>query len=151
MRISDWSSDVCSSDLAAGFVDDVRRIAGLPELIVIGDVGRDGRDARHLAVLEDIAADMFGSQRTEAPEMYRNLVADLADEPFIMLERHPVARPPAMIAMPRRIERNHPIADPQRAFGATRLLDALGGAIGRPAAPVGPIRSEERRVGTEGV
>src|SRR3546814_10043420 len=54
---------------AAGFVDDVRRIAGLPELIVIGDVGRDGRDARHLAVLEDIAADMFGSQRTEAPEM----------------------------------------------------------------------------------
>src|SRR3546814_41033 len=58
---------------AAGFVDDVRRIAGLPELIVIGDVGRDGRDARHLAVLEDIAADMFGSQRTEAPEMYRNL------------------------------------------------------------------------------
>src|SRR3546814_17480770 len=80
MRISDWSSDVCSSDLA-----------------------------------------------------------DLADEPFIMLERHPVARPPAMIAMPRRIERNHPIADPQRAFGAPRLLDAIGGAIGRTAARVGPI------------
>src|SRR3546814_16756179 len=71
--------------------------------------------------------------------MYRNLVADLADEPFIMLERHPVARPPAMIAMPRRIERNHPIADPQRAFGAPRLLDAIGGAIGRTAARVGPI------------
>src|SRR3546814_1213294 len=82
---------------------------------------------------------MFGSQRTEAPEMYRNLVADLADEPFIMLERHPVARPPAMIAMPRRIERNHPIADPQRAFGSPRLLAAIGGAIGRTAAPVGPI------------
>src|SRR3546814_2277890 len=82
---------------------------------------------------------MFGSQRTEAPEMYRNLAADLADEPFIMLERHPVARPPAMIAMPRRIESNHPIADPQRAFGAPRLLDAIGGAIGRTAARVGPI------------
>src|SRR3546814_12701017 len=68
-------------------------------LIVIDDIDRDGLDARCLAVLVDIAADVFLAERVEAPEVHRNLVADLADEPFILLERHPVARAPAMVAV----------------------------------------------------
>src|SRR3546814_11996264 len=80
MRISDWSSDVCSSDLA-----------------------------------------------------------DLADEPFILLERHPVARAPAMVAVAGGVELDHALAETQRAPDAAGLFDAIGRAIGRAAARVGCI------------
>src|SRR3546814_6878634 len=78
MRISDWSSDVCSSDL-------------------------------------------------------------LADEPFILLERHPVARAPAMVAVAGGVELDHALAETQRAPDAAGLFDAIGRAIGRAAARVGCI------------
>src|SRR3546814_14417728 len=63
--------------------------------------------SRCLAVLVDIAADVFLAERVEAPEVHRNLVADLADEPFILLERHPVARAPAMVAVAGGVELDH--------------------------------------------
>src|SRR3546814_6325359 len=78
MRISDWSSDVCSSDL-------------------------------------------------------------LADEPFILLERHPVARAPAMVAVAGGVELDHALAETQRAPDAAGLFAAIGRAIGRAAARVGCI------------
>src|SRR3546814_1392982 len=39
MRISDWSSDVCSSDLASRHVVQRERVAGLPRDVVVGARG----------------------------------------------------------------------------------------------------------------
>src|SRR3546814_17731474 len=62
MRISDWSSDVCSSDLSPG-IDAVRLLAGGAEALlgvelrlhrghdVLGDVVLDGEDVLQLAVV----------------------------------------------------------------------------------------------------
>src|SRR3546814_2320295 len=49
---------------SAGFVDDLGGVAGLPILIVIDDIDRDGLDARCLAVLVDIAADVRSEEHT---------------------------------------------------------------------------------------
>src|SRR3546814_5264738 len=54
MRISDWSSDVCSSDLAA--VLRCERVDAREQLIMVG-TARATRDARHLARLFKLRID----------------------------------------------------------------------------------------------
>src|SRR3546814_10498245 len=129
---------------SAGFVDDLGGVAGLPILIVIDDIDRDGLDARCLAVLVDIAADVFLAERVEAPEVHRNLVADLADEPFILLERHPVARAPAMVAVAGGVDLDHALAATQRDPDAAGPFDASGRATARPPARGGCISIAQR-------
>src|SRR3546814_7053518 len=62
MRISDWSSDVCSSDLHADLLGADEALAGLDALDpAVGDA-----EARHLAVLDDVDAAGIGAAG-EAP------------------------------------------------------------------------------------
>src|SRR3546814_12979582 len=86
---------------SAGFVDDLGGVAGLPILIVIDDIDRDGLDARCIAVLVDIAAAVFLSERVEAPEVQRNLVCDLPHEPLQFLARPPDPPPPTLYPVSR--------------------------------------------------
>src|SRR3546814_9347744 len=66
MRISDWSSDVCSSDLHRDFLFRHRRLLGAHAGdLLAGEVQLDGVDA----VLDELAhgaADLLGSRHDEA-------------------------------------------------------------------------------------
>src|SRR3546814_1505865 len=67
MRISDWSSDVCSSDLildskpllsrAFGRGDDLRRIANEPPTVSVIDTEQLGPGHRPLVVTEGVSSD----------------------------------------------------------------------------------------------
>src|SRR3546814_6213855 len=105
MRISDWSSDVCSSDLAAnilGWIDrpdlDMRALVGGINLLEVGAgrgehlTARD-RVARHAAAeIMDAAGDLFLIAFAEKVDRRDNqplaarvqlLVADARDQPDI--------------------------------------------------------------------
>src|SRR3546814_5659957 len=58
MRISDWSSDVCSSDLIAGIFERIVRTFQRQQMIGIGA----GRDRRHHAVQLRIDACMLAKE-----------------------------------------------------------------------------------------
>src|SRR3546814_10690201 len=51
MRISDWSSDVCSSDLMQKLIQRVRPLGGAVHLIGMVSAGSDAGSQHHLAVL----------------------------------------------------------------------------------------------------
>src|SRR3546814_7363959 len=83
MRISDWSSDVCSSDLLAG-ISALRNAAldaaGEPLELALGDdvdhardrirtVGRRGAVAHHLNLIDDVVGD-----RVEVDEVARAVI-----------------------------------------------------------------------------
>src|SRR3546814_6259147 len=80
MRISDWSSDVCSSDLARqrDIARQVARRAGGRE------GGRDGKDD-DAAIAEQLGAGLLHPLRTiaQAESDARNPVADAASAPFV--------------------------------------------------------------------
>src|SRR3546814_10484881 len=57
MRISDWSSDVCSSDLANATALRIGTVTSAPDLIVTGAIGAKGGSGEgHAARAIDIAA-----------------------------------------------------------------------------------------------
>src|SRR3546814_6831081 len=62
MRISDWSSDVCSSDLAP---DGVRVGAVIAVAILLEDAGLAGRVGRAAIGLRDLESDFALAERIE--------------------------------------------------------------------------------------
>src|SRR3546814_16845718 len=85
MRISDWSSDVCSSDLAAGLADHRQELAALdPEPQIVDDLdaeqrGGEGepldRQQRLVGIRYIHATAVRGSRGTRSPSPSR-LMAD---------------------------------------------------------------------------
>src|SRR3546814_19171690 len=84
MRISDWSSDVCSSDLRAeiGLADHLARLVfvGRGATLIGEHVGRDREEARERDAARDIL-DMWGE-----PAIFVN------DDHRCAVPRHPGAR-----------------------------------------------------------
>src|SRR3546814_21200749 len=86
MRISDWSSDVCSSDLQGDRVGDLRLQSGIALLERVDDerriVERGVRDRRALLLRRRIEFDDVGRanvQRTRATEA--ELAGEIPDQP----------------------------------------------------------------------
>src|SRR3546814_6715990 len=55
MRISDWSSDVCSSDLTADWlfsISDGRGLPGIDGLVAVENYERSGRPPEEVAIME---------------------------------------------------------------------------------------------------
>src|SRR3546814_17622821 len=77
MRISDWSSDVCSSDLAGHFVDCITAIRefspGTKIEILTPDFRGKGRMERALEILAANPPDVFNHNVETVPELYRNV------------------------------------------------------------------------------
>src|SRR3546814_20559140 len=81
MRISDWSSDVCSSDLAAGLADHRQELAALdPEPQIVDDLdaeqrGGEGepldRQQRLVGIRYVHATAIRGSRRSRSPSPSR--------------------------------------------------------------------------------
>src|SRR3546814_11821958 len=131
MRISDWSSDVCSSDLAG-----IGMLPGVLELIPAAKVSVVGikRDEESLA----------------AKPYYENLVGDMADRTALILDPM-LATGGTLVAT----------VDMLKAAGATRIkgLFLVAAPEGLPALEAthpdvevytAPTRSQELRVGQEG-
>src|SRR3546814_15199011 len=77
MRISDWSSDVCSSDLAAGkFIDD-------HDLAVLDDIV--GVDAKHLDRLQRLIDVMDDPRVLDVIEVVALQQARILEQPLDML------------------------------------------------------------------
>src|SRR3546814_8819749 len=69
MRISDWSSDVCSSDLIAALFDDLEsRVGAFAELLAGGDSSFEALLTAHVAAAEALAEadDESGAARLRA-------------------------------------------------------------------------------------
>src|SRR3546814_1048053 len=77
MRISDWSSDVCSSDLAGHFVDCITAIRefspGTKIEILTPDFRGKGRMERALEILAANPPDVFNHNVETVPDLYRNV------------------------------------------------------------------------------
>src|SRR6266404_6434166 len=120
-------------------IDDLSRVPLLPILLVEFDRHIDVGHGGHQTVLIDKAADFRLSQGLQMPEVHGNIVADLPDEPFVVLHREPVPYAPAVVAVAGRIERNHPISESQRPLCASRLFYPVVGGIRRASARVRTI------------
>src|SRR3546814_14390435 len=98
MRISDWSSDVCSSDVA-GTAEEVVRMAlqEAPELVLM-DVRlsgeKDGVDADHEIYKTRVIPIVYvtaSRERTTSVRIRQDLPAQVITQP--VLARHPQAQP----------------------------------------------------------
>src|SRR3546814_13531913 len=115
MRISDWSSDVCSSDLTAtALVDDRLHVA-----IFDRAVG-DGLQVRPLVDLRR-AADVEGPHRELRARLADRLGGDHADRPHAVHRRAARTVPALAFA-----------ADATRRFAATRRADSEPTTHGLP-------------------
>src|SRR3546814_2599529 len=86
MRISDWSSDVCSSDLAAAMASAQRQTLADIEILVVDDASTDGT----LAVAQRLAAgdlrvSVISGGRNRGPAGARNLGLAVAAGEWIAL------------------------------------------------------------------
>src|SRR3546814_6867435 len=91
MRISDWSSDVCSSDLDVGTIDDegfIRIVDRLKDMIAVGGfkVFPSQIEAvlyRHPAVKEALVIGLPDTYRGEHPRAYVTLNDGATETPAI--------------------------------------------------------------------
>src|SRR3546814_10156982 len=84
MRISDWSSDVCSSDLIGDRIGDILRLAAARDRLGVGAHVGDDRLRRVLAVVghlerrsEDIGVDEAGADRVDRSEEHTSELQSL--------------------------------------------------------------------------
>src|SRR3546814_18737859 len=124
MRISDWSSDVCSSDLAGEYA--------LLLALVLSEIIEAERAVVGVHIVDGVVDAAIGADRQHGPEYlflhHLHLVGDAADD----VERHLVAVGAREILVPR-VDLDH--------FGA---LVARVGQLGLPAGVIAAV--DARRV-----
>ena len=117
-----------------------RRIeAALEEPFVVRPRDVERGHFGHHPVLEHVAKQLGAAQGMEVPEVDRGVVSRLRHAPAIVLERHPVARAPAVVAVAKAIEFNGAVADADGAFHAAALLDPVVGTVQRTAFDIGAV------------
>src|SRR3546814_7517789 len=86
MRISDWSSDVCSSDLLFTFVQQIVRESGYEDLLASGVVLTGGTSL--MPGIVELAEDVFLKPVRVAVPDYEGSLADVMHNPRFRSEEH---------------------------------------------------------------